>query len=267
MFKRPLFLSVALTCGLATAAAADCVVLLHGLARSESSMRALQETLEFHGYSVVNNGYPSEAAPIGGLVRYVQDAADACGDETLHFVTHSMGGILVRAWLAQEHPANLGRVVMLAPPNQGSEIVDRLSESEVLRDAAEWLNGPAMAQLGTQGPSVPNALPEVDFDLGVIAGDIALSPLGPLLIDGPSDGTVSVESTRIVGMNDHITISASHTLIMVNPVAMAQVLAYLETGAFRRPLSLAQAFDRLLTPPRNRPRRRESPVRQIPTAP
>lgn len=237
-------------------------------------MRALQETLEFHGYSVVNDGYPSEAAPIGGLVRYVQDAADQCGEERLHFVTHSMGGILVRAWLAEGHPPNLGRVVMLAPPNQGSEIVDRLSESEILRDAAEWLNGPAMAQLGTEGGSTPNALPRVDFDLGVIAGDIPINPLGPLLIDGPNDGTVSVESTRIEGMRDHLVISATHTLIMVNPVAMAEVLIYLQTGRFDHDLSVPQAFNRLLTPPTRRPRSQrngrrneQGAVMPIPTAP
>ena len=272
MTLRILALALATTLALpALPARADCVVLLHGLARTEASMRALQELLEFQGYRVVNNGYPSESARIRGLVPYVQAAADECGEETVHFVTHSLGGILVRAWLAQAHPPNLGRVVMLAPPNHGSEIVDRLAESDLLRDAAEWLNGPAMAQLGTRGPSIPNELPAVDFDLGVIAGDVPINPLGPLLIEGPNDGTVSVESTRIEGMNDHVVIGATHTLIMVNPVAMAQVLIFLDTGAFDHGLTVPEAFDRLLTRPVARPRpryqRRAIDLMPIPTAP
>lgn len=235
---------------LAPVARADCVVLLHGLARSEASMLVLQEVLEFHGYTVVNDGYPSEDAPIGDLVRYVGQAAARCpADEPQHFVTHSLGGILVRAWLAQGHPANLGRVVMLAPPNHGSEIVDTLDETDLLRRVVTWFSGPAAHQLGTDAASVPNRLPErVDFDLGVIAGDIAINPLGPILIDGPNDGTVSVSSTRIGGMADHIVLTTTHTMIMVNPVAMAEVLEFLREGAFDHGITLPAALRKLARP-------------------
>ena len=229
----------------APAARADCVVLLHGLARSEASMLVLQEVLEFHGYRVINEGYPSEDAPIEDLVRYVAESAALCGSERMHFVTHSLGGILVRAWLAQAHPANLGRVVMLAPPNHGSEIVDTLDGNRMLRDLATFFNGPATHELGTDDQSVPNQLPPVDFDLGVIAGDVPINPLGAAVIDGPSDGTVSVESTRVEGMRDHIVINASHTLIMMNPVAMAEVLEYLRNGVFDHGITLPGALRKL----------------------
>lgn len=229
-------------------ARADCVVLLHGLGRSDASMRVLEEVLGFHGYRVVNESYPSSEAPIGELLAHVGRAAAQCGTERLHFVTHSLGGILVRGWLAQGHPPNLGRVVMLAPPNHGSEIVDTLNSSQVLTDIASWVNGPATRQLGTGPGSVPNTLPAVDFDLGVIAGDVILNPLGAVVIEGPNDGTVSVESTRVEGMRDHIVIDASHSLIMMNPVAMAEVLEYLREGAFDHGITLPAALRKLARP-------------------
>lgn len=226
-------------------AKAECVVLLHGLARSDASMLVLQEVLSFHGYRVVNETYPSEDAPIGDLVRYVARSAALCGQERMHFVTHSLGGILVRAWLAQGHPPNLGRVVMLAPPNHGSEIVDALRSNEVANDIATFFNGPATVQLGTDPNSVPNNLPPVDFDLGVIAGDLPINPIGAAVIGARSDGTVSVASTRVEGMSDHITIPASHTLIMMNPIAMAEVLEFLRNGVFDHGITYLGALRKL----------------------
>jgi pimeloyl-ACP methyl ester carboxylesterase len=244
---RRLFLTLALLLT-PLAARADCVVLLHGLGRTDASMRVLQEVLDYHGYRVVNESYPSSEAPIGDLLAHVGRAAAQCGQERLHFVTHSLGGILVRGWLAQGHPPNLGRVVMLAPPNHGSEIVDTLNSSRLLSDLAARINGPATNQLGTGPGSVPNSLPPVDFDLGVIAGDVILNPLGAAVIEGPNDGTVSVASTRVEGMRDHIVIDASHTLIMMNPVAMAEVLEYLREGAFDHGITLPAALRKLARP-------------------
>ena len=226
-------------------ARADCVVLLHGLARSEASMLILQQVLEFHGYRTVNETYPSDTAPISELVDYVGRSAAHCGDERMHFVTHSLGGILVRAWLAQGHPANLGRVVMLAPPNHGSEIVDAIRQNDVLNEVATFLNGPATVQLGTGSDSFVDTLPPVDFELGVIAGDVPINPIGAAVIGQRSDGTVSVDSTRVEGMADHVTIDASHTLIMMNPIAMAEVLEFLRNGVFDHGITLTGALRKL----------------------
>jgi len=229
----------------ATAARADCVVLLHGLSRGEGSMRLLQETLLFHGYRVVNQAYPSEEAPIEDLIDHVGRAVNRCGFEQVHFVTHSLGGILVRAWLRDHRPPLMGRVVMLAPPNHGSEIADMLAEEPRLAGLVDLVSGPAALQLGTNGNSVPNRLGPVDFELGVIAGNRFINPLGALLIDGPHDGTVSVASTRVEGMHDHIVLPTTHSLIMMNPVVIAEVLEFLRWGWFDHGITLPAALRKL----------------------
>lgn len=236
---------------LATPAAADCVVLLHGLSRTEVSMRALGEALEYHGYHVVNEGYPSNDAPIEELVEHVGAAVSACGEARVHMVTHSMGGILARAWLRDNRPADMGRVVMLAPPNHGSEIVDNMAELDAfpaIRDVLDFLQGPAARELGTGMDSVPSRLPPVDFELGVIAGNRAINPLGPFLIEGENDGAVSVESTRVEGMADHIVLPVTHTMMMINPLVMAQVLEFLRNGVFDHGITLGAALRKLASP-------------------
>ena len=205
------------------------VVLLHGLARTDWSMKPLELRLEKAGFIVENIHYASLDETPQEILGDVRRKIGECCSEALqlHFVTHSLGGILTRAYLAESRPANLGRVVMIAPPNKGSELADWIAESELLR----WTMGPTAVALGTAPDSLPNRLPPADFHLGIIAGTGSVNPLDGM-VEGESDGTVSVESTKLSGMDDFITVPYSHTFIMqVEPVA-AQVVAFLRTGRF-----------------------------------
>ena len=209
----------------------EMVILLHGLARTDRSMRPLEKPLSVAGFQVHNLRYPSTDLTPDELVANLDAQISACcaGASRLHFVTHSLGGILVRAYLADHSVSNLGRVVMLAPPNHGSEYGDLISDSKLVRSAL----GPTAVQLGTSPESLPNRLPDPTFEFGVIAGTRRVNPISALVIPGESDGTVSVESTRLAGMSDFITVPASHTFIMWSDATAGYVVEFLRHGQFR----------------------------------
>ncbi len=207
------------------------VVLLHGLARSARSMAGLAEHLEAAGYAVCNIGYPSREAPIATLVEaHLRPALRACPGvwQGAHYVTHSMGGILLRALAQSEEAPRIHRVVMLAPPNQGSEVVDAIGDWP----AFGWWNGPAGRELGTGAHSLPQRLGPVPFELGVIAATRSYNPLLSALIPGDDDGKVAVASTRVAGMTDHATVAASHTFVMNHARARELTLRFLREGRF-----------------------------------
>lgn len=221
-----------MACGAPQPAEGDWVLLLHGLGRTSRSMKPLAEKLTEAGYRVVLVDYPSTEEPFDELVDGLAREIERCclsDRRPVHFVTHSMGGIVVRAYLADRRLETLGRVVMLSPPNSGSVLADYLRRTPLGR-----AGGPALDDLGTDPESLPNRLGGVDYPVGVITGDRSFNPLFSWLIPGKDDGKVSVETAKVEGMVDFLVVPETHTFIMRSPEVIEQVLHFLEKSRFRR---------------------------------
>lgn len=214
-----------------SARADECVIFIHGLGRTSNSLNFMTREVNKLGYLVINKTYPSRHNTVEELAaEYIPQWVKLCkGMEKVNFVTHSMGGILVRYYLEHvERPENLGRVVMMAPPNHGSELVDKYGyfSSAVL--------GPANKQLGTGPDSLPNQLGPADYALGIIAGTKTANPLSHLIFDEHNDGKVTVESSKLEGMADHIAVPYTHTFMMERREVVDQVISFLYKGSFKR---------------------------------
>lgn len=214
----------------------DCVIILHGICRTRRSMGGLARFLHEGGFTVLNLGYPSRKHPIEKLIDIIEPEIAAISrgpdnrDRKLHFVGFSMGGLVIRAYLQKYRPSLLGRVVMLGTPNRGSEVADLLKDTKFYR----WLYGAAGQQLITEQSNFAFCLGCVDYELGVIAGDRSIDPISSRIIGKPNDGKVSIESTMIDGMRDHIVVPTSHTFFPSNRLAWRQTLAFLQHGRFEQ---------------------------------
>jgi pimeloyl-ACP methyl ester carboxylesterase len=243
---RPLLVVVLLLCACGypraqqDTPAAECVILLHGLWRTGLSMKAVEWHLEEAGYAVVNVTYPSTLHAIEalsvialeeGLAGCRAARLDAGRPEKIHVVSHSLGGILARHYFASHAIEELGRVVMLGPPNQGAAMADYVNSIRALG----LFQPKAVGQLGTGETSVPRRLGPVAFELGVIAGNQNLLPFVPGSPEAESDGTVTVAETRVEGMKDFIEMPVGHTFMMWDDSVLDQVLAFLRDGRFARP--------------------------------
>lgn len=210
----------------------DYVILLHGLGRSSSSMKPLGTFLSKKDYHVINIDYPSRDHPIEYLVdMHLKKTIDKrCIDSSkkIHFVTHSLGGIVTRVCLKKYPELNVGRVVMLGPPNRGSEVADFLTKYSLVRR----LMGPALSQLKTDAKSLPNSLGPPPCETGVIAGNVSFNWINSLIIPGPDDGKVSVKRARLEGMKDFLLVKRSHIFIMKAPEVMRAVYSFLSRGKF-----------------------------------
>ena len=212
----------------------ECVILLHGLARTSESMHDMAEAISQAQYHTVNLDYPSQDDTIENLaMEFVPKGLQKCTNlatKRIHFVTHSMGGIVLRYYLSKKTIKKLGRVVMLSPPNQGSEVTDKLKDWDIYR----WYNGPAGQQLGTDDNSLVIKMGPVNYPVGIITGnshaffDFWLADMIP----GPGDGKVSVERAKITGMTDFIVLPYGHTFIMDKSEVIHQALYFLKHEQF-----------------------------------
>ena len=220
--------------------AKEAVILLHGLARTSVSMQALAKSLKRAGYHIINHSYASRSDSVEKLAeRELLLAIKKCPADIkkIHFVTHSMGGILLRQFLQERPIKKIVRTIMLGPPNQGSEIVDKLGNLQLFK----YFNGPAGLQLGTSANLNADGLPESlgvwpdhAGELGIIAGRYSVNFYLSTLIPGPDDGKVSVESTKLEGMKDHLVMPVTHTFMMRNRHVIKQVKTFLSAGEFDR---------------------------------
>jgi hypothetical protein len=186
-----------------------------------------------HGYQVHNFGYPSRGAPIEKLAAPLRSQICIISrdeNKKIHFVTHSLGGIILRYLLKSNRPKNLGRVVMLAPPNQGAVLVDRFSGNRCF----QWILGPVGRQLGTNPDSLPKRLGPVDYEVGIIAGNRSLNPLFSSLIPGPDDGRIAVEATKVDGMTDFVVVPCIHPTIMNCAITIKQTVNFVKLGCFHQ---------------------------------
>lgn len=219
----------------ATADAPETVVLLHGLAMRPWVMGRLAWTLRTAGYRVLNLAYPSRTQPLARLAaEHLPACLAACGAARaprLHFVAHSMGSLVLRHFCRDRRPANLGRIVMLGPPNQGSAAADVAFRHRLLRA----LLGPNLPALGTGRAGIAATLGPVDYPVGIIAGRGAVNPLFGAVLGAGHDGAVSVAATRLAGMSDHLIVPHSHTVMLWRGLVCRQTLAFLRHGRFARP--------------------------------
>ena len=208
------------------------VVLLHGLARSSASMNKMQKALGNDGFETCNVDYPSTKYTIAVLANdYVLPKIRECtggNDQLLDFVTHSMGGIIVRYLGREKLVSRIGRVVMLSPPNHGSEVVDVLGNLWLFN----WINGPAGGELGTDDKSMPLQLGPPDFDVGIITGNKSINLINSAMINGVDDGKVSVKNAKLEGMKDFLILPVTHPFIMKDETAIKQTIHFLNFGKF-----------------------------------
>src|SRR6187549_2096012 len=210
----------------------DCVVLLHGIGMQGYVMKRLETALTAAGYRVVNVSYPSREMSFEKLTgEYLPAqllANDVARAPRLNFITHSLGSLLVRKLIQDARPSNLGRVVMIGPPNHGSTAADEARHSALL---SEFL-GENLTRLGTGENSIVSTLGPADFEVGIIAGEVAINPVFGKVLEGKNDGAVTVESAKLEGMRDFIVVPYSHTVMLWRDEVIQQALTFLREGKF-----------------------------------
>lgn len=212
----------------------ECVVLVHGLWRSGFAMRSIASNLEDNGYQTVSVDYPSTQSKIPELVQgYLLTSYEECkqtGAKKIHLVSHSMGGILIRQFLQNHSLPKGSKVVMLSPPNQGSELSEKFGSSWWY----QWVVGPAGVSLSNTQQGIISKLDAIDEPVGIIAAYRDWSVWPNSWLPQPNDGTVSVESMKLAEMDDFILVNSGHAMMRFSDLVQSQIRQFLAVGEFAR---------------------------------
>lgn len=207
------------------------VIFVHGMGRSSKSWPALAKRVEEEGHLVVAFDYPSTRCSITESAEYLAKVIESLeGVEEIDFVVHSMGGLVVRAYLKTHQDARLRRMVMLGVPNLGAEMADRVVGIPLY----QWICGPGGCELVTDPNGLIASLPTPEFEFAIIAGGRGTLDGYNLLIPGDDDGTVTVASTRLPGATDFLMVEGPmHSFLMFNDEVIDATMRFLETGRLR----------------------------------
>ena len=218
---------------LAVAQNRDCVVVLHGLNMGPWHMSRLADSLSREGYDVFNIGYDSNKGTIPEIATYqVYPKLPQNCSGRIHFVGHSMGGLVIRQLLGERYTNKVGRIVMLGTPNHGSEIIDFNMSTPIVSTIFDMLFGPAAHQLGTKDNPYLEQLASPGVQTGIIAGDRFIDPIGATILPEPNDGKVTVASTLLPTMTDFRLMHVSHFWMPFDHAVRAQTIHFLKTGRF-----------------------------------
>ena len=208
----------------------EAVILLHGIFRSSKAMQRVRDRLEKDGYLVVPFDYPSTRVDISASAKMLGDVVKSLeGVKKISFVTHSMGGLVVRSWLGEGGDPRAKRLVMMGTPNKGAEVADVLRDWHLYR----LILGPAGQQLIAHESGAIAKLPVPEIPFAVVAGGKGTLDGHNPLIPGDDDGLVAVSSAYLEGAEDSITLPVLHSFLPFNADVIEAVSRYLATGAFR----------------------------------
>ncbi|MDB5347603.1 MAG: alpha/beta hydrolase [Schlesneria sp.] len=203
------------------------VILIHGILRSSKCMTSMASAATAAGYQPILFDYPSTQVSIPTAAEFLHSTIESLeGIEEIHIVSHSMGGLVTRAYFAEHTDPRIKRIVMVGTPNHGAELADLLHQNYLVRAAS----GPGGRQLVTNRQGLIPSLPTPPCDFAVIAGARGNTAGWNPFIPGDDDGTVTVASTRLAGAVDFSTVKATHTLMLGNQDVIQQTIHFLREG-------------------------------------
>ncbi len=211
----------------------ECVILLHGLYRTAASMTLIELHLIRNGYGVINIDYASTRSSIPAVaeeeVASAVTSAKEQGYERIHFISHSLGALVIRTYLQDHRLPEGSRIVMLAPPNQGSELADWAYHNF---PQLSHMSGPAANQLGTRNHPFTSKLGRVSEEVGIIIGEKSWNPLSSKILPGPDDGAVTLDRAKLKEMRDFMVVPCNHSSIILDKSVRYQVVHFLQRGRF-----------------------------------